>query len=106
MYIYAHFIPNGFSFTYLTRCKHHCYWLTAHHGDDLEIRTIPTIESAYRLEFDQSVWKKNSSENASDAGDDNFTLLVSGKVQMVCVDKDMKVYFFLVLQIVSGTVNN
>ena len=64
----------------------------AHHGDELEIRTIPTIESAYRLEFDQSVWKKDSSEASSDAKNGTYTLLVSGKVQMVCVNRDMKVH--------------
>ena len=58
--------------------------LGARHGDILEVRTIPTIESAYRLEFDCSVWRKETSE------EERWTPIVIGKVQMVCLDGEMK----------------
>jgi len=46
-------------------------------GDVLEIRSAPRKESAYRIVFQQDVWR----------GDE---LLVQGIVQMVCVDADKK----------------
>jgi tol-pal system-associated acyl-CoA thioesterase len=42
-------------------------------GDTLEVRTTPRLESAYRLAFQQDVYR-------------NDRLLVQGHVQMVCVD--------------------
>ena len=43
------------------------YKKAARYGDELIVRTIPTIESAYRLEFDQSVWRKNTPKPISPA---------------------------------------
>ena len=56
---------------------------SARHGDNLIVRTIPTVESSFRLEFDQTVWRINR--------DDSQTLVVKGTVQMVCVTSDMKI---------------
>lgn len=62
----------------------------ARHGDTLEIRTIPRIESDYRLAFTQNVYRirKGVSDDTEDGRDDE--LLVKGFVEMVCVDKTMK----------------
>ena len=48
-------------------------------GDILEIRTIPSLPSKFRLSFDQQVWRKGGTK-----------ALVLGKVEMVCVDKSNK----------------
>ena len=64
------------------------YKRAARHGDVLEVRTIPTIESSYRLEFDQSVWRKNVSEKQlQESNNEPWTLIVQGTVQMVCVKR-------------------
>jgi acyl-CoA thioester hydrolase len=49
------------------------------HGDRLEIRTVPRAESEYRSVFDQSVWRVGGAAP-----------LVTGQVQMVCVDRANK----------------
>ena len=68
------------------------YKKAARYGDELIVRTIPTIESAYRLEFDQSVWRKNTPKQRSESGtDEEYTLVITGTVQMVCVGGDMKI---------------
>ena len=68
------------------------YKRAARHGDVLEVRTIPTIESSYRLEFDQSVWRKNVSEKQlQESNNEPWTLIVQGTVQMVCVKRDMSI---------------
>jgi acyl-CoA thioester hydrolase len=46
------------------------------HGDRLEIRTSVKAETAYRLVFDQQVWRPNAAQAA-----------VLGIVEMVTVDK-------------------
>ena len=48
-------------------------------GDEVEIRTTPSLESKYRIVFDQQVWRKGGSK-----------ALVLGKVEMVCVDRSNK----------------
>jgi acyl-CoA thioester hydrolase len=68
------------------------YKKAARHGDTLEVRTVPTIESSYRLEFDQSVWRRNvTKKQLKESNNDAWTLIVQGTVQMVCVQKDMKI---------------
>ena len=68
------------------------YKKAARHGDTLEVRTVPTIESSYRLEFDQSVWRKNiTTKQLEESNNEPWTLIVQGTVQMVCVGKDMKI---------------
>ncbi len=68
------------------------YKKAARHGDTLEVRTVPTIESSYRLEFDQSVWRKNiTTKQLEESNNEPWTLIVQGMVQMVCVGKDMKI---------------
>lgn len=57
----------------------------ARHGDNLEVRTIPVIESDWRLSFKQSVWRIADNSNSHDD-----KLLVSGKVEMVCINKLME----------------
>ena len=46
-------------------------------GDTLEIRSTPKLESAFRVVFQQDVWRRGE-------------LLVQGVVQMVCVDQNKK----------------
>lgn len=46
-------------------------------GDTLEIRSTPRLESAFRVVFQQDVWRRGE-------------LLVQGVVQMVCVDANKK----------------
>lgn len=46
-------------------------------GDTLEIRSTPKLESAFRVAFQQDVWRRGE-------------LLVQGLVQMVCVDANKK----------------
>ena len=46
-------------------------------GDTLEIRSTPRLESAFRVAFQQDVWRRGE-------------LLVQGLVQMVCVDANKK----------------
>lgn len=57
------------------------YKLGARFGDVLEIRTTPSLNSKYRISFDQQVWRKN---------DPSGKALVLGKVEMVCLDRDNK----------------
>ena len=51
----------------------------ARFGENVEIRSTVRAESAYRLIFDQSVWR-----------DDAPRALVQGEVQLACVDRDNK----------------
>lgn len=46
-------------------------------GDTLEIRSTPRFESAFRVVFQQDVWRRDA-------------LLVQGVVHMVCVDAQKK----------------
>lgn len=46
-------------------------------GDTLEIRSTPRLESAFRVVFQQDVWRRGE-------------LLVQGVVHMVCVDSNKK----------------
>eukprot|EP00451_Oxyrrhis_marina_P001540 CAMPEP_0204263528 /NCGR_PEP_ID=MMETSP0468-20130131/8411_1 /ASSEMBLY_ACC=CAM_ASM_000383 /TAXON_ID=2969 /ORGANISM="Oxyrrhis marina" /LENGTH=310 /DNA_ID=CAMNT_0051238305 /DNA_START=28 /DNA_END=960 /DNA_ORIENTATION=+ len=48
-------------------------------GQAIEIRTIPTVESKYRLSFDCGMYREGEKDP-----------LVYGKVEMVCVGRDMK----------------
>mmetsp|Transcript_25019 Transcript_25019/g.63872 ORF Transcript_25019/g.63872 Transcript_25019/m.63872 type:complete len:311 (+) Transcript_25019:59-991(+) len=48
-------------------------------GERIEIRTIPTVESKYRLSFNCGVYREGQDDP-----------LVHGKVDMVCVGRDMK----------------
>lgn len=48
-------------------------------GDVLEIRTTPYLESKFRVSFIQDVYRKDGSKP-----------LVTGKVEMVCVDRTGK----------------
>jgi len=49
------------------------------HGDRLEVRTTAAVASAYRIIFDQSVWRPNGKR-----------ALVEGEVHLACVDRDQK----------------
>jgi len=51
----------------------------ARFGDVIDIRTTPSIQSKYRISFDQQVWREGGSK-----------ALVLGKVEMVCLDKQNK----------------
>lgn len=51
----------------------------ARFGDSVEIRSTVRAESAYRLIFDQSVWR-----------DDASRALVQGEVHLACVSRDNK----------------
>lgn len=46
-------------------------------GDEIEIRTSVERESEYRLRFHQAAWRDD-------------TLLVDGRVELVCVDRDQR----------------
>ena len=58
------------------------YKIGARHGDMLEIRTRTCATSSYRLKFFQNVYRIGE--------DEEDTLLVEGIVEMVCVDKSMR----------------
>ena len=58
------------------------YKIGARHGDMLEIRTRTCATSSYRLKFLQNVYRIGE--------DEEDTLLVEGIVEMVCVDKSMR----------------
>ena len=49
------------------------------HGDRLEVRTTVRAESAFRAIFDQAVWRPDGKQP-----------LVSGTLQLVCVDRKGK----------------
>lgn len=49
-------------------------------GDSIEVRTTPTKESDFRLTFQQNVHRPS----------ENDALLVEGRIEMVCVDRDGK----------------
>ena len=49
------------------------------HGDRLEVRTVARIASAYRIIFDQSVWRPAGKR-----------ALVEGEVHLACVDREQK----------------
>lgn len=58
------------------------YKIGARHGDVLEVRTRACATSSYRLKFFQNVYRVRE--------DEEDTLLVEGIVEMVCVDKSMR----------------
>jgi len=49
------------------------------HGDRLEVRTVARVASAYRIIFDQSVWRPEGKR-----------ALVEGEVHLACVDREQK----------------
>lgn len=49
------------------------------HGDRLEVRTVARVASAYRIIFDQSVWRPGGKR-----------ALVEGEVHLACVDREQK----------------
>ena len=49
------------------------------HGDRLQVRTTARAASAYRIIFDQSVWRSDSTR-----------ALVEGEVHLACVDANQK----------------
>ncbi|MFT5681361.1 MAG: acyl-CoA thioester hydrolase [Myxococcota bacterium] len=49
------------------------------HGDRLEVRTVAQAASAYRIVFDQSVWRP-----------DGTRAMVEGEVHLACVDGNQK----------------
>jgi tol-pal system-associated acyl-CoA thioesterase len=49
-------------------------------GDALEVRTAVALESAYRAVFTQEVWRP-----------DGRAAMVTGKVQLVCVNREQRV---------------
>lgn len=52
-------------------------------GDTIEIRSTPRLESAYRVVFQQDVFRRNRTSGMDE-------LLVQGVVHMVCVGPDKK----------------
>lgn len=66
----------------------------ARYGDRLEIRTVVTKESDYRLICDQSVWREGGTAP-----------LVKATIQMVCVNQDQKLVPIpgLVVALLDGT---
>jgi len=58
------------------------YKVGARHGDILEVRTRACATSSYRLKFLQNVYRVSEEEEE--------VLLVEGVVEMVCVDKSMR----------------
>lgn len=57
------------------------YKAAAHYGDVLEIWTSPSVESGFRVSFDQVVRKKGG----------DGTPMVIGYIEMVCVDKENQI---------------
>ena len=50
-------------------------------GDTVEVQTTPTMESEFRIHFQQDVYRNTNGESKR---------LVEGSVELVCVDRDNK----------------